>query len=207
MFANVMLICVLIDIFRDLALISRGYLNMQTKYPYPRMKDDGYKFEAVEQDKAVNHPFLRYAIPSDDARFAVKPGDVVKLIFMYREHVERGGETISAEHMWVRVIDYGEGCLIGQLDNAPPVFKHSEGKRRSAFSPETHCQILDKSKPLINELCGTNSYFLRALSSKLAFKSSSETVLSTPLGGISTFAIHNRPFNMVLRKLSSAQFL
>lgn len=43
----------------------------------------------------------------------------MKLIFRYRDHVEKNGQTFTAEHMWVRVTAYGEGCLVGRLDNDP----------------------------------------------------------------------------------------
>lgn len=92
---------------------------MPTPYPYPTFDKDGYDLEVVEQADARNHPFLRYPIPDDDVRFDVKPGDIVKLIFRYRDHVQKNGQTFSAEHMWVRVVDCGEGCLIGKLDNSP----------------------------------------------------------------------------------------
>jgi hypothetical protein len=59
------------------------------------------------------------ANPSDEARFAVKAGDIVKLIFLYRDHVERNGQATTAEHMWVRVTPQGAGCLVGRTDDAP----------------------------------------------------------------------------------------
>jgi hypothetical protein len=92
---------------------------MAAPYPYPKLDHDGYELEVVEQAAAKHHAFLRYPIPSDEARLAAKPGDLVKLIFRYRDHVEKNGQTITAEHMWVRIADYGEGCLVGRLDNAP----------------------------------------------------------------------------------------
>jgi hypothetical protein len=92
---------------------------MSGPYPYPQLDVDGYELEIVEQEDAPVHGFLRYPIPDDEARFAAEPGDLVKLIFRYRDYVEKDGQTIAAEHMWVRVIDYGEGHLIGRLDNDP----------------------------------------------------------------------------------------
>jgi hypothetical protein len=91
---------------------------MSAAYPYPKLDEDGYEFEVVSGGTA-GHPFAPYPIPSDEVRYAVKPGDVVKLIFLYRDHVEKNGRTFSAEHMWVRVIDFGQGCLVGRLDNSP----------------------------------------------------------------------------------------
>jgi hypothetical protein len=92
---------------------------MSLPYPYPKLGDDGYELQVVEQDGSPGYPVLSRPLVSDEERYAAKPGDVVKLIFLYRDHVERNGQTYGAEHMWVRITDCGEGCLIGRLDNAP----------------------------------------------------------------------------------------
>jgi len=92
---------------------------MSVPYPYPKLDEDGYELEIVEQDDAKNNPFLPDPIPSDEERDSVKPGDIVKLIFKYRDHVEKNDQTITGEHMWVRVTDYGEGFFIAMLDNDP----------------------------------------------------------------------------------------
>ena len=92
---------------------------MPANYPYAKLDEDGYELEVVQQDTARHHPFLRFPIPTDGTRNSVKPGDIVKLIFRYRDPVEKNGQTITAEHMWVRVTGYGEGCVLGRLDNDP----------------------------------------------------------------------------------------
>ncbi|OHE75330.1 MAG: hypothetical protein A2107_08755 [Verrucomicrobia bacterium GWF2_62_7] len=92
---------------------------MSAPYPYPKLDEDGYDLEVVEQADAQNHPFLRHPIPDDNTRYAVKPGDIVKLIFRYRDHVEKNGQTFSAEHMWVRVTEAGDAFVVGRLDNTP----------------------------------------------------------------------------------------
>jgi len=72
---------------------------MQRQYPYPKLDVDGYEFQVVEQNGSPSHPVLAQPLASDEERFAAKPGDVVKLIFLYREPVIRDGQTYGAEHM------------------------------------------------------------------------------------------------------------
>jgi hypothetical protein len=92
---------------------------MSPPYPYPKLEEDGYDLEVVEQADAGGHEFLQYPIPDDDARFAVKPGDVVKLIFRYRDYAVKNGQTFGSEHMWVRVIESGGAFVLGRLDSSP----------------------------------------------------------------------------------------
>ena len=40
---------------------------MSASYPYPKLQEDGYDLEVVEQADVRDHPFLRYPIPDDDA--------------------------------------------------------------------------------------------------------------------------------------------
>lgn len=92
---------------------------MSTPYPYPTLEKDGYDLEVVDQADARRHEFLRYPIPDDATRDAVKLGDIVKLIFRYRDHVVKNGQTFTAEHMWVRVIESGGAFVVGRLDSSP----------------------------------------------------------------------------------------
>ena len=87
--------------------------------PFAKLQEDGYELEVVEQASANEHPFLRHAVPDDDTRHAAQPGDIVKLIFRYRDGVEAGGQTITGEHMWVRVTQSDGACILGRLDSTP----------------------------------------------------------------------------------------
>jgi len=109
---------------------------MPTQYPYPKLSEDGYEFEVVEQSQSADHPFLRHAVPLDEDRYAAKPGDVVKLIFRYRDSVEKNGQSFTGEHMWVRVTDYGEGCLVGRLDNEPQFTSVLKSDQQLHFHPK-----------------------------------------------------------------------
>jgi hypothetical protein len=92
---------------------------MPPSYPYPKLAEDGYELQVVEQDGSPSYPVLSHPLAPDEDRCVAKPGDVVKLIFVYREPAKSLGQTYGAEHMWVRITDYGDGCLIGRLDSAP----------------------------------------------------------------------------------------
>ncbi len=79
-------------------------------YPYATMDDDGYELQLLHDSEPE--------VASDDVRFAAEPGDMVKLIFMYKDPVRNHG-LYGAERMWVEVTEHGDNCLIGRLDNVP----------------------------------------------------------------------------------------
>jgi hypothetical protein len=86
-------------------------------YPYPRLEHDGYQLAVVDQD---SDRVLSAPLPSEDERFAARPGDLVKLVFEYREpDVRENGAVIGSEHMWVRITEQRESCLVGVLDSSP----------------------------------------------------------------------------------------
>ena len=109
---------------------------MPLPYPYAKIDEDGFELEIVEQAAALNHPFLRSPIPADELRFAAKPGDLVKLIFKYRENADWDGQPINAEHMWVLITDFGEGCLVGTLDSFPKFTKLLKVNDMILFHPK-----------------------------------------------------------------------
>ncbi len=79
-------------------------------YPYAAIDEDGYELQLFEEGMPEVAP--------DSERFAAKPGDMVKLVFVYKEPV-RNPALCDSERMWVEIIQYGDGCLIGRLDNTP----------------------------------------------------------------------------------------
>lgn len=84
---------------------------------YPSLEDDGFQLILVEQDNDLP---LAAPLPPDEERLAVVPGDIVKLVFRYRDAYPRhDGKLIRAEHMWVQVIEQLDGDLIGELDSDP----------------------------------------------------------------------------------------
>lgn len=78
-------------------------------YPYPTLDEDGYELQLFDEGMPEVAP--------DSERFAAKPGDTVKLVFIYKEPVRT--ELYNSERMWVEIIAFGDGCLIGRLDNSP----------------------------------------------------------------------------------------
>ncbi len=92
---------------------------MNSDYPYPREQEDGYEFLVVEADDIEAQSVLAAPLPDDDRRFSVSVGDTVKLVFMYRELAELNGQSFSAEHMWVEVVELCEEFIRGRLDSIP----------------------------------------------------------------------------------------
>jgi len=92
---------------------------MDQSYPYARPDRDGYHLELVEFDKWEEHSHLRHPVPTDEHRFGIKKGELVKLIFAYEKPHFQSGQKYRAEHMWVEYLGNGEGCMMGRLDNDP----------------------------------------------------------------------------------------
>jgi hypothetical protein len=105
-------------------------------YPYATIEKDGFQLALVEQGDVKR--VLAAPLVSDEKRFDAKPGDMVKLIFEYRESMKaRGsGQEFNAEHMWVEVVDYGDGCLIGRLDSSPQYTNILKSDDRVALHPK-----------------------------------------------------------------------
>ena len=104
-------------------------------YPYATLEKEGFQLVAIERGDAAR--VLAAPLPSEEERLAAKPGDVVKLIFEYRDADERkNGAVVGAEHMWVAVVDYGDGCLIGRLDSSPQHTKLLKADDAVAFHPK-----------------------------------------------------------------------
>lgn len=104
-------------------------------FPYATLEKDGFQLAIVEQGTTR---VLAAPLVSDEKRFAAKPGDTVKLIFEYREAMKaRGsGQEFDAEHMWIEILDYGDGCLIGRIDSSPQYTKLLKSDDAVAFHPK-----------------------------------------------------------------------
>ncbi|RBP42563.1 uncharacterized protein DUF2314 [Roseimicrobium gellanilyticum] len=79
-------------------------------YPFPLWDEDGFELRLLEESEP--------GVASDEERFGAEPGDMVKLIFRYKDPVRNSG-SFNAERMWVEIVSFGEGCLVGRLDNNP----------------------------------------------------------------------------------------
>ncbi len=73
--------------------------------PYATLEKDGFHLAAIDQG-VMSHP-LAVPLVSDEHRFAAKPGDLVKLVFEYRESAKARGraQDFGAEQMWVKITD------------------------------------------------------------------------------------------------------
>src|ERR1044072_2473620 len=108
---------------------------MSDPYPYPKLEEHGYQLAVIEQGDTSR--VLAAPLPSEEERFAAKPGDTVKVIFEYRETMKaRGsGQEFGAEHMWVEITDFGDGWLIGRLDSSPQYTSLLKSDDTVAFHP------------------------------------------------------------------------
>ena len=96
---------------------------MNSEYPYPTLDKDGYEFDLIEQGEKDDYGFELPNFPTDEERDSATPGDLVKLIFRYKDHVEKNGHTITSERMWVEIIENKRTHLVGRLDNSPSYTK------------------------------------------------------------------------------------
>jgi hypothetical protein len=83
------------------------------------LEEHGYEFELIEQDQRDSYDFELPDFPSDDERYAVRAGSLVKLIFRYRDWVEEHEHTITCERMWVLMTGDDGRSLLGTINNAP----------------------------------------------------------------------------------------
>jgi len=92
---------------------------MNSEYPYPTIDEDGYEFDLIEQNEKEDYGFELPDFPTDDERNSVKSGDLVKLVFRYRDSIEKNGHTITCERMWVEMKEHKGSHLVGRLDSSP----------------------------------------------------------------------------------------
>lgn len=114
---------------------------MTPDYPYPVLDQHGYEFVLIEQEQRDSYDFELPDFPSDDARFAVTDGDLVKLIFSYKDWVEEHGHTITCERMWVLITGDSGRCLSGTINNAPRYTKILREDDVVHFDPKHIIQI------------------------------------------------------------------
>lgn len=78
-------------------------------------KKDHYELDNGEE---INREYPdSFWIPEKEAREAIEPGDILKLIFRMEE--KNGSDEVSVERMWVEVTNKQRDFYIGTLDNDP----------------------------------------------------------------------------------------
>jgi len=133
----------------------RHKIHERIDLSYPRLDHDGIQLAVVDRDP---ERVLAAPLPTVDERFAAKPGDVVKLVFEYREpDVRENGAVVGSEHMWVRITEQRDGCLFGTLDRSP---QHSEllsDEATVSFHPR-HIVAFWPTKPTGEEVADGNPH-------------------------------------------------
>lgn len=82
-----------------------------------------------------------FFIPSRAEREAVRPGDLVKLLF---ELVDPTDDMPSAERMWVQVTHAQGGRYVGTLDNEPGALTSIGPGSRIEFGPEHIITLMEQ---------------------------------------------------------------
>jgi len=104
---------------RNQKLLGRSLSSMNNASPYPVLDEDGYELDLIKQTEKDEYGFELPNFPTDEERFAATPGDYVKLIFRYKDWIEKDGQTITCERMWVEMKEGDKTCFVGRLDNDP----------------------------------------------------------------------------------------
>lgn len=101
------------------------------------------RLEDVEQ---VHRTHKRtFSIPRSDERNSLRPGHLVKLVFLADDDSEEGAR---AERMWVEVQGSMAGEYIGVLTNRPRYLKYVKQGEHVVFRPQHVCAIyVERSDP------------------------------------------------------------
>lgn len=73
-----------------------------------------------------------FSIPRRAVRDSLKPGDLVKLLFVVGPPVQ----GVEVERMWVEVLEGADGGYVGRLDNKPGSARNLKAGDRVSFRPE-----------------------------------------------------------------------
>jgi hypothetical protein len=79
-----------------------------------------------------------YSIPRSDERDSLRPGQLVKLVFLAEEEAQEGAR---AERMWVEVQGKMAGEYIGTLQNRPRYLKYVKQGEHVVFKSNHVCAI------------------------------------------------------------------
>ena len=81
----------------------------------PNLRDDGWEvMSAVEHHRR----FPEFAIPTDEQRATLVPGDLVKLLIRIAGQNETGA-YVQVERLWIEITRVADSGYIGVLDNEP----------------------------------------------------------------------------------------
>ena len=82
----------------------------------PTLETHGWQLDDAEALHA-RYPDT-FNIPELSERTALKPGQAVKLVFLFLTH-EQGGDVVDGERMWVRVTARQDLGFVGVLESEP----------------------------------------------------------------------------------------
>jgi hypothetical protein len=111
--------------------------------PWADLDRDGWELEDVVQKNRENPE--TFHIASEAERKGLKPGDLVKLIFLFLDHDEEG-EFVQGERMHVRVRETTAEGYVGVLEDAPAATTLLQRGSPIAFGAE-HVATIYLKKP------------------------------------------------------------
>jgi uncharacterized protein YegJ (DUF2314 family) len=111
----------------------------------PTLDEDGWELEsAVER----NRQYPNFEIPNREEREAIRIGQMVKLLFLFRCE-EHGEEIIECERMWVTVISANNGKYKGELESHPATSEVLSPGACVEFDAEHICSVfIPKTDPM-----------------------------------------------------------
>ena len=102
---------------------SRGFAAERNRYAaagrvgiMPTLEDDGWELESAEERNRENP--RSFGIASLEERSSLKPGAVVKLLFLFMNE-EDGKRIIDCERMRVTILEVRDERYLGSLDDSP----------------------------------------------------------------------------------------
>lgn len=93
----------------------------------------GERWHLEDAEERHNEAVRSFFIPASDVRSGLRPGDVVKLLFVLE--VPLDGDW-RVERMWVQVTATNEGCYVGRLLNEPETDHVLSVGAELSFGPE-----------------------------------------------------------------------
>lgn len=107
-----------------------------------RRKPRGVDYRLVDGEVLNREAPSTFFIPTRAEREALKPGDLVKLLF---EIVDPEQGMPTAERMWVEVVEVRGSGYVGSLDNEPHVITTIRPGSQIKFEPHHVIATWDES--------------------------------------------------------------
>ncbi len=102
-------------------------------------EEGGWELESAEERHAASP--ATFDIPSLAERSSLTVGQMVKLLFLFRNKDENGESIIDCERMWVTITDVSAHRYTGNLESLPGTSDVISSGEIIEFSPEHVCAV------------------------------------------------------------------